>query len=747
MKEELKHAIDDMYRSWLQSGDHDERAGQRHMIEEVARTCADAGEEEDEPRPLLAIEAPPGTGKTIAYLSAAIPIARALGKKLLVSTSTIALQEQLAHEDLPQLQAASEHGFGFALAKGRGRYLCRLRLEQVLEERQGPQQQAMYPDEAPSDKPGSNEREIYRQMDQRVQRGAWDGDRDAWKETVENNTWRRVTATAKQCSGRSCTYYRNCFFYGARHRLHSEDVDCIVANHDLVLSDLLLADGSVLSPPEQTLYVFDEAHHLGDKAIARFAQEERAASGREWLQQCEKRLAKLCTHLGELATEPVTLPDVAQLFPTLYEQNENLFAALANIVPEDADGPSQKESRHLFPGGQVQASLRSMAAEAAAAFEELGRAIEQLSEPLEKIQLEAAAGAAGQQGGEQEDKKRKLAERWLPLLGEMLGQAERWQMLWKGYAEEDPDEAAPTARWVILGQKEDGGVRTDKEKGARRWVTSEWKGEVREGDGIDLRIAMSPVQGADILSEALWARCAGAVLTSATLSVAGDFKRLRQHTGLPAHCRDVVVEHAFDYSKAVLSAPRRGFDPGNSKTHTEAVTKYLKQHLPQQLKSGTGALVLFASRWQMQEVYADLPAKLQESTLMQHRIQRQEIMRRHAERIEQRQGSVIFGLASFAEGVDLPGALCTLVVIAKLPFAAPNPVSETLDRWIKTQGGNPFFDIAVPDTALRLVQACGRLLRSDDDTGRIALLDSRVLHKRYGSLMLEALPPFRREDF
>ncbi len=720
MKDEPTQNVDNLYRSWLKHCGHSARAGQQRMMEEVSATCAAAGREGTE-RPLLAVEAPPGTGKTIAYLSAAIPGARALGRKLLISTSTVALQEQLVHEDIPQLQKASTHKFNFALAKGRERYLCRLRLAQTLDDSRGPQQEGLYPDETASDKVTSAERETYRQMAADVQHGVWNGDKDAWGAAVGKSTWRRVTASARQCSGRSCVHHRNCCFYEARHRLYAEDVICIVANHDLVLSDLLLADGAVLPKPEETIYIFDEAHHLGDKAIYRFARKQEAGSGRTWLEHCEKKLQQLAKHLADMGSSRAASAPAAELFSGLREHNENLFKELVDIAESNRTAQSDNKPYYdyVFRSDEVH-FLREMAELAADGFEELAGVITQMREPLAKILQETAEDATKQQN-EEMPKKQTLAEHWLPVLGDFAAQAEGWQHLWLDYAKQSPVDEAPTARWVTVK---------------------------KTGEDADLSIATSPVQGAEILEEALWNRCAGAVLTSATLSVAGNFSRLMQHTGLPEHARTAVIEHAFDYPRAaVLGVPRQGFDPRNAAAHTEAVTEYLSEHLPAQLKSGTGALVLFASRWQMQDVHSSLPAALQNRILVQDDWQRQDLLRRHEEHVRKRQGSVIFGLASFAEGVDLPGALCSLVVIARLPFAAPDPVSRTLDEWIKSQGGNSFFDISVPDTALRLVQACGRLLRSEKDTGRIVLLDSRVLSERYGRLMLSALPPFRREEF
>jgi ATP-dependent DNA helicase DinG len=159
-----------------------------------------------------------------------------------------------------------------------------------------------------------------------------------------------------------------------------------------------------------------------------------------------------------------------------------------------------------------------------------------------------------------------------------------------------------------------------------------------------------------------------------------------------------------------------------------------------------GTLVLFASRKQMQEVHAALDAQWQQMILLQDTLSKHELLNRHRALIDEGKGSIIFGLASFAEGVDLPGNYCRHVIIAKIPFAVPDePVEAALAEWIESGGGNPFMEIAVPDAALKLVQASGRLLRSETDSGRITLLDRRIVSKSYGRAMLDSLPPFKRE--
>jgi len=194
-----------------------------------------------------------------------------------------------------------------------------------------------------------------------------------------------------------------------------------------------------------------------------------------------------------------------------------------------------------------------------------------------------------------------------------------------------------------------------------------------------------------------------------------------------------------------LQVPDVAVDPSDVTGHTRIVTDFIKEALESAAGVGEGTLVLFASRRQMEDVYFDLPASLRERILMQGEWSKQEMLSRHRERIDAAVDSVLFGLASFTEGVDLPGNYCTHVVIAKLPFAVPDdPVEEAQAEWVEAQGGNAFLQMAVPDAALRLVQACGRLLRNETDHGKITVLDRRLLTRRYGQLILDTLPPYAR---
>jgi len=158
--------------------------------------------------------------------------------------------------------------------------------------------------------------------------------------------------------------------------------------------------------------------------------------------------------------------------------------------------------------------------------------------------------------------------------------------------------------------------------------------------------------------------------------------------------------------------------------------------------------MLFSSRRQMLDVMQRLPREWRDLILCQDDYQKLQLLKYHQQRVDKKEGSLIFGLSSFAEGVDLPGKYCTHVLIAKIPFAVPNdPIELTLSEWIEQQGMNAFMTLAVPDAAFRLVQASGRLLRSENDTGQITLFDERIVNRRYGKTILQSMPPYRQEIF
>ena len=705
LAEETKDAIRNAYSALLESKGLTPRWGQRQMIAEIANTLAripGPGEPPSREPAVAVIEAGTGTGKTIAYAVSSIPMAHALGKRLIVATATIALQEQFVNKDLPDIKRHSGLNFSYTLAKGRRRYVCLSKLDRVMAQGQDDTSfLPLYPDEM--DAPlATDALPIYSNMLEALGRGEWDGDRDNWSDTVREDIWYGVTTDHSQCSGRRCPNIGQCSFYRARDELQNADV--IVTNHDLALSDLALGGGAILPEPEDSIYIFDEGHHLPAKALSHFSGFCRLHTTIAWLQDCQKSLSQLAQALSVLdaLNRPLQeLPGIMDAAIAGLQVAEQVVAQLFEDCPVD---DSRDDKLLRFEHGLVPSSLMPVAATLSAQFGKLSVTLERIESVLDDAMDDDFPGL---------DKAE--IETWHLNIGGMLGRAEGALALFAEYAVTGENDMPPKARWITL--LDSGGQF-----------------------GFDLRC--SPILAADILQEFLWSRAAGVVVTSATISSLSSFDSFVLHSGVPSGAAFKVVASPFDYTNATLTVPEMDCDPGDAPAHTQAMIELL----PGLLDQREGSLVLFSSRRQMLDVYNGLVSSLGELMLLQGDYSKQETLRRHREAIDEGNGSVIFGLASFAEGVDLPGDYCRHVVIAKIPFAPPNsPLEAALAEWVEAEGRNAFMEISVPDAALRLVQASGRLLRTENDSGRVTLMDRRLVTRRYGRAILDSLPPFRRD--
>lgn len=677
----LKADIQQAYRAWLEAKGFRPRRGQREMIAAVARTLTGA------PPRLLVVEAGTGTGKTAGYCLPAIPLAQALGKRVIISTATVALQEQVVLRDLPDLLAHSGLRFSFALAKGRGRYVCLKRLDDRL--RGGQQQDIPLFDAGPADG-----RATWQTMLEDFVARRWDGELDTWTEGVDDAVWRAVTTDHRGCANNRCSFFRQCPFFKARAGL--DGVDVIVANHDLVLADLALGGGAVLPEPEECIYIFDEAHHLPEKTQQHFSTSTRLLAAGNWLDGLGAVLGSMAQRFGR----PDALVDLATQVTGHAAAGQaalRLLHAVAGVLPFQPRDETLETYR--FPLGRVPDDLAGLAREAAvpvrALYDVLTRAHGMLQDVL--------AGEIQWQGGFE-------AEDWLPVVGQQLARAAATLALLEEYGSAD-SEGPMHARWVNRYEN-------------------------------DLELVSAPIEPGRLLAEHLWSRCYAALCTSATLTALGRFTRFFERVGLedpPA----LGIPSPFDYPAiATFAVPRMQSDPRDFAAHSREVAELL----PLLIGGERSALVLFTSWRQLREVLRQLPDALIARMHVQGDGAKQALLAAHRAAIDAGEQSYLVGLASFAEGVDLPDDYCRHVVIAKLPFAVPDdPIDQAMAEWAEAQGRKPFFDIAVPDAAVRLVQACGRLIRHEGDYGRITLLDRRIVSQRYGRALLDSLPPFRRD--
>lgn len=279
-----KNAIRDHYRTISENlPQFRPRAAQREMLAAIANAFSrtlERKEGEEAPKregeSIVVVEGPTGVGKSLAYLLAGGIMAQMRGKRLIVSSATVALQEQLVGRDLPFVVAHSGLEMSFALAKGRGRYLCPYKLYQLT---QTNAQQSLSGMDMPvlwESKPKKEDLDTLHHMAQAFAERRFNGDRDTWEAKIDDNLWQQVTNDRHGCLKNSCPNRPECPFFLARDTL--ESVDVVVANHDLLLSDISMGGGVILPAPENSFYCIDEAHHLPKKALSRFAAEH------SWLQ-------------------------------------------------------------------------------------------------------------------------------------------------------------------------------------------------------------------------------------------------------------------------------------------------------------------------------------------------------------------------------------------------------------------------------------------------------------------------------
>lgn len=703
LSDELKLKIQTAYRANLKAKGHNPRTGQRQMIASIARTIGNVMPDSDGDRlgekHVAVIEAGTGTGKTLSYCLAAIPIAKARDKTLVISTATVALQEQILHKELPELLKHTDYQFKYTLAKGRGRYLCINHLESHLDDESQATDDMFAGLFEQHLQPGDVNVALYKEMDDALKAGTWDGDKDNWSGIVREHDWSRLKTDHQQCTNRNCANFSACPFYKARAEIEVADV--IVANHDLVLADLSLGGGAILTAPSDTVYVFDEGHHLPDKAINHFRHELRLQQSIQWLRQLEKNLINLKQELkDDVSVTGQLLFKIPQMVQTIVNFIQYAQQGLAPFINQLSD--LDEHNQHRFEFGIIPEELRQLAYSLQTSYQKLFTAIESIHDECKKVKQNEGMGLT-----------METAEVWLPILGVILGRLEQAKSLWQLYSSADDQKYPPNARWLTI-----------------------------TGNGMeqDIELGGSPILAAHTLRMQLWDKCFAAVVTSATLTALNQFHRFNMRSGVPKESEYLRVVSPFDFKEnATLLVPKLLHEPNKADEHTKEIIQYLDAEI-----DVLGAsLVLFSSRKQMEAVADGIKAELKDIMLVQGEQSKRIILESHKGSIDKEKGSLLLGLASFAEGVDLPGKYLTHVVIAKIPFSVPDdPVDATLAEWIQKRGGNPFMEISIPDASLKLVQATGRLLRSEKDSGKISILDKRLITKRYGRNLIDSLPPY-----
>lgn len=687
LDEALKAAIREAYaRLQANTPGFSTRRSQSQMIGVASRALA-------RPGGVGVIEAPTGVGKSLGYLTAAVPIALAHKKKLVISTGTVALQSQLVERDIPAFLKATGIEATVALAKGRTRYLCTRNAAELHGESR---QDAMFEDEQVLyERPlSAADADLARRLAKAFADGAWNGDLDLAPEPVSPPLRMRITTPASGCAGRRCSHAMQCPVLKARNEVREAQV--VVTNHALLLSALSLGDADngqpLIAAPADMLLVLDEGHHVGGVAI------DQGAANLP-LEEMARRTGRLQILIAA-AYRAVDKDKIGTLLPNeaieLAAQVAKLLKAFhAEVVRAWTPDPGERDPQWRAPNGRLPQDWRP--------------AIEELGEQTRALYnwVHAAQGLVAK--GKPEDSARERLQRSVGMALEMV---EQQHALWSGWRREDSEGQPPMARWITL---------------------------TRDGD---LVCHCSPVSAAQVLRKLLWQQVDAVVMTSATLTGGGDFQSLAIDAGLPDDAEMVSLPSPFDLpNQAELVVPKFPATPDDREGHPKEVARWLVK----ELDWGRGSIVLFTSRWKMEKVADLLPLAQRNRVLVQGEGNKSQLIAEHLRRTGAGEGSVLFGLNSFGEGLDLPGEACTTVVITQVPFAVPtDPQTATLGEWLESRGQNPFNLIAVPHALRTLTQFAGRLIRTSSDRGRVVILDSRLLTRRYGRRIIDALPPFKR---
>ncbi len=619
---------------------YEPRPGQQEMAGAVAEILTGAGEAGDAsgPASCLVVEAGTGLGKTLAYLVPAV----LSGRRVVISTNTRNLQDQIIRRDIPFLREILDPDLTALSVKGRQNYICLHRWHQVRSAAAEPLLEGL----------------DIEQIEQWIGETEF-GDRAElpWLPAA-SGLWQRICCQSHSCAGGECPHAAACFLNRLRRRAAASRL--LVVNHHLLFSDLAVRRGGygeVL--PRYEAVIFDEAHHVEDVATTFFGQ----AVSRHQILDLAGDIERSAGELAPSSRDRV----LARV--------QALLGVLARFTA-------------MFPGEPGRFLLREIMARTP----EIGRCRDDLVTAMRRLADTLADQAGGGQPWEQlGNRGQDLADRFAAITAESFADL--------------PAEEVRHVQWIERTQK-------------------------------NLVLSSTPVDVTEDLHETLFSSVAACVFTSATLSVGSSFTYFLRRLGLPDDTPTLSFPSPFAYEdNTLLYVPGDDFPPPASPEH--------RQHLHRRIRrlvalAGGRALLLFTSLQAMEAAYHALADELDFPLLRQGSMPRHELLTRFSEETT----SVLFAVASFWEGIDIPGESLGLVIIDKLPFEVPgDPVIMARINHIKAEGGNPFFEFQVPRAILTLRQGVGRLLRSSEDRGVVAILDVRLFSKGYGRRFLKSLPP------
>lgn len=631
----------------------------------------------------LLMEAGTGVGKSMAYLVPAVMWSLKNGERVLVATHTINLQEQLWFKDIPLLAKVIKEPFRAALAKGRQNYICLRRWVSVLDGFRLPEEAAFYA---------------------RVL--VWLGTTNTGDKSelnlssVENELWLNICGEADGCLGPRCLYQRDCFINKAKK--NAEEADLIITNHSLLFSDIR-AENKVL--PTYGPLIIDEAHHLEDSATTHLGRQFSQSAVYRWLGAAGKSLAKL--------SEKAPPADGIKWAQALKTAQETRLEAVEAI-------------RLFFT------LLWEMTAESLSVAEK-----EYSRFSMRLPRLEPGYGKFLESG----ENCLMILRKFINDLKSCVNIMEMWSLseeAWMGGARD-------TAQISITGEALAGDLQFILESGDPGFVYWAELEQSPRSQNRSCYLIAAPIDVGALLYERLFKNKSTVILTSATLTVGGDFVHFMERNGLDYIPDERLIKAHFDspfvYDHQALLCINRDL-PVQGSVDENIYFEQLENALSKLLEATGGrTLVLFTSHRTLREMYSRLKPRLEsiDICLLGHGIDGSRS--RLLDEFKKEGRTVLFGASSFWEGVDVPGNALTCVVIVKLPFMSPSvPVIEARLEDLARREKDGFRVLSVPQAVIRFKQGFGRLIRSRNDRGCVVILDRRILDKSYGRQFLVSLP-------
>lgn len=628
------------------------------------------------------IEAGTGTGKSFAYLIPALFYNNLNQARIVVSTNTINLQEQLINKDLVMLQRVLDFDFNAVLVKGRNNYLCLRKFKNFKKNFENQELEI--------------EEKLFNELDE-WEKNTGTGEKTEINFQLKNSVWNQIAAESDLCLKTSCPFYSKCFFMQARKKVYKADI--LIVNHHLLLSDARVkddtgsADRGIL--PNFNHLIIDEAHNIGEIATDHLGYPLYQPLIDNWLKRFSGDKNSLLSEIRE---------DIS--FNLSCDQNRMREILDKKIIP------TTQKIKDLIPQY----------------FNELKDLISDYKQ--KKITVNQSL-----KNNPKWDEFKVTAEDLSAYLKNNLGFLEiLYENLYLDL-EEDTEENEMKIKSSInrchdiikriefnLGADDDDYVY---------WLESSY---YRGSEQIVQKSA--PIDVGKFLPDMLWSKLTNVIFTSATITAANSFDYFYRETGIKK-AEELKVESPFDYSKqAELLIPLNFPEPGD-KSFLNELVKNLYQIIT---KSQGSTMVLFTSYRMLSYSFNNLKDKLEDKgirILSQSQLSRNYIM----QEFRGEYNTVIFGTSSFWEGVDLPGDLLKYLVMVKLPFPVPGePLYKAKEDLLKEKGLNPFYNLALPDAVIRFRQGFGRLIRSKTDRGLVILFDRRVKNRSYGKSFLQSLP-------